>query len=105
MVHLLAPYSTWRSRQPDMPFFLPSALAPLYGSIWITRPDVTLCAPCEDKPNLELSHRVPTAVGLTFSQQPVLSSPFPDAVDVGVWDRRKLIRPYAMIVFIGAVFV
>ena len=74
----------WRSRQPDIPFFLPSALALLYGSIWVTQPDVTLCAPCEDKPKLELSHRVPTAVGLTFSQQPVQSSPFPDAEDVGV---------------------
>ena len=46
--------------------------------------DVTLGTPCEDNPNLEMSRRVPTAVGPTFSRHLVLLSPFPDALDVGV---------------------
>jgi hypothetical protein len=58
----------------------------------------------EDDPNLELSHRIPATVGLTISRHVVLSPLFPDAVAVGVYDCRKLIRLCAMVVFIGLSF-
>ena len=64
----------------------------LYGAILDFRHTPDSWCSCEDNLNLELSRRVPVTVGLTINRHIVLSPLFPDAVVVGVYDCRKLIR-------------
>ena len=64
-----------------------------------------LVCSCEESPKFGLSRRAPATVCLTITRHVVFSALFPDAVIVGVYDLCKLIRLYAMIDFIGAVFV
>jgi hypothetical protein len=76
--------------------------------LWISAKGLTLGAlVCSfgDTPNLGLSHHAQATVCLTISRHVVLSALFPDAVVVGMYDRRRLIRLYAMIDFIRATFV
>ena len=64
-----------------------------------------LVCSCEESPKLGLSRRAPATVCLTITRHVVLFALSTDAMVVGMYDRRELIRLYAMIDFIGAAFV